>query len=106
MMYEVVITRRAERELRVAAEWYAQRSPRIADEWYDKFLKSILTLSRNPQRCGLAHESSEFPFDLRELLFGSGRRKTHRSLFAIRPDKVVIHGIRHFAQRDFTPDDL
>ena len=106
MMYEVVITRRAERELRAAAEWYARKYPKIAEEWYDRFLQSILTLGKNPQRCSLAHESSAFPFELRELLFGSGRRKTHRALFAIRPDKVVIHGIRHFAQRDFTPDDL
>lgn len=106
MTYEVVISRRAERELREAADWYAQRSPKIADEWYDKFLQSILTLGRNPQRCSLAHESPDFPFELRELLFGSGRRKTHRALFAIRPDRVVVHGIRHFAQRDFAPDDL
>jgi hypothetical protein len=48
MTYEVVITRRAERELCEAAEWYARKSPKIGEEWYDKFLQSMLTLSRNP----------------------------------------------------------
>jgi plasmid stabilization system protein ParE len=104
---EVLITTRAERELREASRWYIERAPAaVAAKWFDGALKAILSLSKNPERCGLAHESDEFPFELRELLYGSGRKKTHRILFAVRPDKVVVHGIRHMSQRDLTPDDL
>jgi hypothetical protein len=46
------------------------------------------------------------PIEIRELAYGLGRKPTHRALFAIRPDAVIVYAIRHTAQADVTPDDL
>jgi hypothetical protein len=54
----------------------------------------------------VAHESDRFSFELREMYYGSGRKKTHRELFHITDNEVVVVGIRHFAQDDFAPDHL
>lgn len=54
----------------------------------------------------LAREKDAFPIEIRELRYGLGRRPTHRAVFAIRPNVVVIYAIQHLAQRDLTLDDL
>jgi hypothetical protein len=61
-------------------------------------------LAKNPYRCSLALENPRFPIELRQLNYGSGRRKTHRIIFAIRPDTVVVHAVRHVAQEDWRPE--
>jgi len=53
----------------------------------------------------LAREDPRFPIELRQLNYGSGRRTTHRILFAIRSTRVVVYAIRHFAQQDWRSDD-
>lgn len=63
-------------------------------------------LTENALSCPLAHESAEFPFELRELHYGSGRRTTHRALFRVVDDCVEVLAIRHHAQRDVSPDDI
>lgn len=106
MKYEVVLTRRAEDQLSAAAAWYQGEAPQIVDAWFAGFVKAIISLESNPRRCSLARESEAFPFELRQLLYGLGRRKTHRALFVVHQDRVVIHAIRHLSQRDVTIDDL
>lgn len=54
----------------------------------------------------MAHENDAFPFCVRQLVYGLGRTKTHRALFEVRDDRVVIFAIRHLAQADVTPEDL
>ena len=63
-------------------------------------------LKSDPHRFGLIHESHRFPFELRELLYGSGRRKNHRTVFRIIGDRVEVVAIRHLAQRDLDPTDI
>jgi plasmid stabilization system protein ParE len=104
MSYVVIITRQAARELDLAANWIAKQAPVAAARWYNGFVAAILRLNNNPRRCALAHEHRDFPYELRELLYG--RRRNYRALFTIRKNEVVILGIRHAAQRDVTPDDF
>lgn len=59
-----------------------------------------------PEACSLAHENDDFPYELRRLLYGSGRRITHRALFRIVDNTVEILAIRHVAQRDVTTEDV
>ena len=54
----------------------------------------------------LAREDELFPFSLHQLLFGVGNKPTHRALFRVRDDKVLVHMIRHLAQDDVTPNDV
>ena len=106
MKYEVLITKRAEEQLAVAAKWYTNEAPDIAVAWFDGFVNAIISLGHDPKRCSLARENEAFPFVLRQLLYGLGRRKTHRALFVVHDDRVVVHAIRHLAQRDVTVDDI
>jgi hypothetical protein len=39
-------------------------------------------------------------------LYGLHTKPTHRAVFEIRGQHVVIHGIRHLSRRDLTPEDL
>jgi hypothetical protein len=64
------------------------------------------SLEENPQRYGFAHESDLFPFEIREVLYGSGRKRTHRALFRISGNRVEVLVIRHVSQRDVEPEDL
>lgn len=90
-----------------AYRWYQQNAPeREADRWYHGLIRALRQLERNPDRFAVIHEDEEFGVEFREMLYGSGRRKTHRVIFAIRPDAVIVHAVRHVAQDDLTPEDL
>jgi len=105
MKYEVVLTDEAGHNVRAIVAWYAERSQAAADRWYNGFLKAMASLAENPQRCPFAHENPRFPIELRQLNYGSGRRTTHRILFAIRPTVVAVYAVRHVAQRDWRSED-
>jgi len=105
MKYEVQLTDEARQNARAVVAWYAERSQSAADAWYNGFLDALASLQQNPARCPPAHENPRFPIDLRQLNYGSGRRLTHRILFTIRPDTVVIYAVRHVAQQDWRPED-
>lgn len=108
MNYEVVLSDRAARELTAATAWYVRRSQsdEIGRRWHEGFVELIEGLCTAPERHSLAHESDQFPFEVREVHYGSGRRKTHRAVFHITDQRVDVLTIRHFSQRDLTPEDL
>jgi len=107
MNLPVIIMPEAEQNLWDAAQWWAtNRSIAQAQRWYDGFVDMLESLADQPQRCPLARENGDFPYELRELHYGIGSRPTHRALFTVRPDAVVVLSIRHGSQRDVTPDDL
>jgi plasmid stabilization system protein ParE len=101
MKYEVVITARAEQEAQAHHDWWAEnQSPEQAARWYHEFWNSFLSLEENPDRCALAAENVRFPYEIRQLNFGIGRKATHRIVYTIRPAQVVVLRVRHLAQRD------
>ena len=106
MKREVRLTDRAGEQLEAGYHWYAERSLDLAARWYNGIIDALLGLENNPERFGLAREGVELSMTCRELLYGVGKRKTHRALFAVRPDAVVVYAIRHLAQQDVTPEDL
>ena len=63
-------------------------------------------LEENLERFPLARENDAFPFCVRQLSYGLGTNKTHRALFEIRDDRVVVYAIRYLAQADVTEEDL
>jgi plasmid stabilization system protein ParE len=107
MTRSVVITVQAEREMQSAFNWWTEhRSKRQADRWFSGLAKAIAELSENAEIYGESRESHQFAYQIRDLLFGLGRRPTHRAVFTIRDEEVVVLTIRHIAQRDISPDDI
>jgi plasmid stabilization system protein ParE len=107
MSYRIVFTQRAERELEQATDWWAQhRSVIQAARWYEGFSDAIASLTDQPQRCPLAPENGLFPYEVRELHYGLGSHPSHRAVFTIRPDLVLVLTIRHGAQAELAADDL
>lgn len=103
----VVVSEQAEREIQSAYDWWAKhRSKRQADRWYVGISKAIAELSENPERHGKSRETDSFAYEIRDLLFGIGRRATHRAVFTIRGNEVVVLTVRHTAQRDLLPKDI
>ncbi len=99
MSCEVRLTERARRDLHQAAQWWAEnRSAEQGARWYNGFAKAIRSLGHNHQRCQLAGENDDFPMEVRELHYGLGRHATHRAVFTVRPDMVLVLRIRHLAQ--------
>ena len=107
MTYRVVFTERADRELDAASDWWAEHhSAEQAAQWYVGFSEAIDSLSDNPERFPIAQEDDRFPYEVRELHYGLSSRPTHRAVFTIQSDYVLVLTIRHHAQRDLTADDL
>jgi plasmid stabilization system protein ParE len=107
MKNRIVITRSAERDIRQAVSWWRDnRSRDEAERWYDKIYPAIATLRSHPQRCPIAPESDLLPTGLRQLHFGLSRKTTHRIVFTIEGENVVVLRVRHVAQRDLDFDDL
>ncbi len=107
MTFRVVILPRAKRQLYESALWWADnRSSDQAIRWLAGFEEILSTLQDDPHRFALAPEDDAFSFAVRQLLYGLGQKKTHRAVFEVRNDQVLVHAIRHLAQDDLVPDDF
>lgn len=101
MTLRVRVTQQADREINHIADWYAIHDAEIGGKWLAGVYEAITSLAEDPQRFALAHEADDVVFEIRELLYGVGRRKTHRILFRIKENIVEILAVRHAAQDDF-----
>jgi plasmid stabilization system protein ParE len=95
MAFRVEPTAQAQRDLDSILEWLLEQG---ADEaglrWFFKLEDAIASLADFPERNPLAPESREFPFEVRQLVYG---RKPHqyRVLYTIDDDTVAVLHIRH-----------
>lgn len=107
MRYHVEILPRAVTDLRSIALWWSEHhSTEKAARWLTGIEAAITGLSNRPDLHPKAVEADLFPFEVRELLFGVRRKKTHRVLFAIRENAVRVYAVRHLAQDVITADEL
>jgi hypothetical protein len=98
---------RAKRQLLAQAQWWSDnRSAEQAFRWLEGFEIALASLAVNPQRWSIARESEAFDVVIRELHFGLRKKATHRAVFEIRDDEVLVYCVRHLAQRDLTPEDV
>jgi len=106
-MHRVLISAPAERDMEQQHDWWAEhRSPEQAARWHAGFSRAIHELCLAPERCSLAPENGRWPFEVRQLTFGLGRRPTHRALFRVVGDQVIVLRTRHLAQGSLSVDDL
>ena len=107
MNYRVTILPVAKRQLLEQALWWSEnRSVEQAYDWLEGFEQALASLATNPGRCVLARENDALDVVIRELHYGLRRKATHRAVFEIRNDEVLVYSVRHLAQRDLKPDDL
>lgn len=107
MTYQVKLLPRAKRQLYESALWWADnRSTEQAVRWLEGFEAALGLLAENPERWPLAPESEIVGFEIREMTYGLGRNKTHRAVFEIRVNEVVVHAIRHLAQDGLTANEF
>lgn len=106
-MYRVIITGPAKRDLQDAHDWWAEhRSAEQAGRWYAGIRDAIQALRNKPERSSAATESDLLAEGIRQRLFGLGRRATHRIVFAIDGNTVVVLRVRHTSQDALTLEDL
>jgi plasmid stabilization system protein ParE len=104
MRRRVILTDVAENELESAYRWYVEHASVSAERWYNGFIDQLQSLADDPERFPLAPESGQMPVQVRQVLYGL-RRKTHRAVFTIRPEAVVVLRVRHVAQAPLTDLD-
>lgn len=74
--------------------------------WLEGFDQALASLAQNPERCTLARESDAFRIELRELHYGLRSKATHRAIYSIHRDEVIVYAVRHLAQQELTPQEL
>ena len=104
MLFKIVITDRAARDLDEAFRWYAEHAPEAAVHWYNGFLNALDKLATNPERCPIAPESKKLHTEIRQFLYG--RQRSYRALFIIREQTIIVLHIRHTARREASPENL
>jgi len=95
MAFEVRTTEEAEREAAAILDWLLEeQAGETGLRWFLRMEEAIASLAEFPRRCKLAPESENFPFEVREMLYGK-KPHIYRILFTIEADVVFILHIRH-----------
>jgi plasmid stabilization system protein ParE len=98
-MHRVIITGPAKRDIQADYDWWSENhSAEQAERWYLGIHAAVQSLRDAPERCSGASETDLVDLGVRQLLFGLGRRATHRIVFAIDSDTVVVLRVRHTSQ--------
>jgi toxin ParE1/3/4 len=101
MAFRVDATTAAKQDARKILTWlHSQHAGETGLRWFRGMQWAIESLSELPTRCGLAPENKDFPFEVRQLLYGS-RYHRYPILFIIEHDTVTVLHIRH-GRRDST----
>lgn len=107
MTYAVAITEQAAREMEDSAAWWArERSVEQSERWYTGLRHAIMKAAEQPDRYSKAAEDGDFPYPLRELHYGLESRPTHRAVFTILKEAVVVLTVRHVAMDRLRQADL
>ena len=103
MVFRVETTAEADREAAAILEWLiANHAGQAGLRWFRALEKAVESLATFPRRCALAPENTNFPFEVRQLLYGN-KPHVYRILFTIEGDVVYVLHIRHGRRRPVTP---
>lgn len=97
--YRVRITDVAEDDIRRNYHWWAEhRSAEQAANWLFGIRQAMLSLDTMPERHGRADEHELMQADIRQVGYGIGARPTHRILYEVHDEEVVIYRVRSARQ--------
>lgn len=95
MAFHVEVSAEAESDADAILEWLiSQHAGETGIRWFLALDDAIASLATYPKRCPLAAESVQFPFEVRQLLYGH-KPHVYRILFAIDGETVNVLHIRH-----------
>lgn len=107
MSYRVNITGPAKQDIRHSVDWWSEhRSSEEADRWYLGIYDAMRSLSQMPHRFGRADEQELADEEVRQMGFGLGRRLTHRVVYAVIEDQVIVYRVRSVYQDKLGLRDL
>jgi len=107
VMFAVQITEPAQDDIDRAFVWWSSRRSQVeARKWYNEIHRAILTLKQMPERCPTVPESKLSVAGVRQLLFGVGTRPTHRIMFVVRSNTVIVLRVRHHSEGELAPFDI
>lgn len=107
MKRRVLITSPAESDaLSNHAWWGENRSVEEANRWLEGIYAAMLALGTSADIHPIATEITLRIDGFRQAAFGLGRRPSHRILFKIIDDTVVVYRIRALKQDAIGVDDL
>jgi plasmid stabilization system protein ParE len=83
MAFRVEITEQARRDSKAILEWLiSEHAGETGLRWFQGLQKAIISLASMPERCPLAPENSNFPSEVRHLLYGRAPH-TYRVIFTM-----------------------
>jgi plasmid stabilization system protein ParE len=95
MAFRVEISAEAETDADAILEWLiSQHAGETGIRWFLALDDAIASLATFPKRCPLAPETSRFPFEVRQLLYGH-KPHVYRILFSIEGETVYVLHLRH-----------
>ncbi len=107
MKYRVTVHPDATEDIRRNARWWAEHhSQEQALAWYDNALASLYGLDDFPESHPISRENDNFPYEIRDLLFGLGPRPSYRAIFTIQGNMVHVLTVQRGAQDTVQPDDI
>jgi len=106
MSLQTQFSRLARRDDRTTAEWYDLQRGGLGERWADALDDTFDSIESNSLQFGLAIEADSIGIELREALFGAGRRITHRVIFEVHNEEIWIYAVRHVAQSEITEAEI
>jgi len=107
MTYRVTIHPDALEDIRRNAQWWADHhSTEQALRWYENALTSLYGLKHLPESNGFSRENDDFPYEIRDLLFGLGSRPSYRAIFTMQGDVVHVLTVQRGAQDSVRSEDI
>lgn len=105
MKFQVVVSQKAESDLRHYYSVAAEHAPDTAVRWLNRFEATLGTLESNPTRCPLAPENNLLEETIHQFFFGK-RAGRFRVLFTIQDHRVLVLHIRRGSMGKATSADL
>jgi plasmid stabilization system protein ParE len=107
MTFRVIVDDKAIDDIERNALWWAENhSPAEALRWYELAFKQIYSLDKLPTRHALSRENDDFPYEIRDLLFGFGTRPSYRAVFTIVENTVHVLTVQRSSQDTLRPADV
>lgn len=106
MIYELIYTDRAKRDLLAATNAIAENAPEAAERWFAGFIAALASLRERATVFSLAPESQNCSIEVRQFIYRTKSRRANRALYTIRGSTVVILAIRRPGQDLLTDDEL